>query len=182
MRVHMIVAVLSAGALASTGAPVGAQQSTHTRTTLRAVLLQELRETHNQKNWFVSEKEATEGLTPEQAAWNDGKNHGVGQLVAHLNYWNAANLAGLKHEPAPRKIDKNDDTFNFNAKEWPAALAEFDRTMSAWEQFVETRDDAALESVAPTVARIAQHNAYHLAEMVTSRKKQGSWNPENGVK
>jgi hypothetical protein len=29
---------------------------------------------------------------------------------------------------------------------------------------------------------IARHNAYHIAEMITSRKKQGSWNPENGVK
>ena len=182
MRVYVIAAAVSASLLASTGVLAGAQQPGHTNSPLRALLLQELRETHNQKNWFVSEKEATAGLTPEQAAWNDGKNHGVGQLVAHLNYWNAANLAGLKHEPAPRKVDKNDDTFNFNPKDWNATLTGFDRTMTDWEQFVETRDDATLTKIAPTVARIAQHNAYHLAEMITSRKKQGSWNPENGVK
>lgn len=182
MRVYVIAAVISASALMPTGVLAGGQQPAHTNSPLRAVLLQELRETHNQKNWFVSEKEATGGLTPEQAAWNDGKNHGVGQLVAHLNYWNAANLAGLKHEPPPRKVDKNDDTFNFNPKDWNATLSEFDRTMTDWEQFVETRDDATLEKIAPTVARIAQHNAYHIAEMITSRKKQGSWNPENGVK
>jgi hypothetical protein len=61
----------------------GAQQ-TKTPATLKTVLLQQLRETHNEKNWFVSEKEAVAGLTAEQAAWSDGKNHSVGQLVQHL--------------------------------------------------------------------------------------------------
>jgi hypothetical protein len=54
--------------------------------------------------------------------------------------------------------------------------------MGEWEQFVQTRDEATLEKLAPTIALIAQHNAYHIGEMVTSRKKQGSWNPEAGVK
>jgi hypothetical protein len=52
--------------------------------TLKSILLMQLRETHNQKNWFVSGKEAGAELTPEQAAWSDGKNHSVGQLVHHL--------------------------------------------------------------------------------------------------
>jgi hypothetical protein len=54
--------------------------------------------------------------------------------------------------------------------------------MSELEQFVQSSDNATLVKIAPTIARIAQHNAYHIGEMVTSRKKQGSWNPENGVK
>src|SRR6516165_9701062 len=149
--------------------------------TLKTVLLQELRETHNEKAWFVSEKEAVAGLTPEQAAWSDGKNHSVGQLVQHLNFWNSANLARLKHEPAP-KVTDNDTTFAFDPKQWDATLKQFDRVMGELEQFVETADDETLAKIAPTVARIAQHNAYHIGEMVTSRKKQGTWDPENGVK
>lgn len=149
--------------------------------TLRSILLQELRETHNQKNWFVSEKEAAGGLTGEQAAWSDGKNHSVGQLVEHLVFWNEVNLAGMQHRPAP-KTPNNDATFNFDAKQWDAAQKRFDDGMNALEQFVQSADDATLGKIAPNVARIAQHNAYHIAEMVTSRKKQGTWNPENGVK
>ena len=149
--------------------------------TLKQVLLQELRETHNEKNWFVSEKEATAGLTPEQATWNDGKNHSAGQLVEHMNYWNSVNLANLKKQPAP-KTPNNDATFNFDAKRWEAALKDFDRIMTEIEQYVASADDATLTKIAPTIARIAQHNAYHIGEIVTSRKKQGSWNPENGVK
>jgi hypothetical protein len=158
-----------------------AQQAARPPATLKSILLQELRETHNTKNWFVSEKEATAGLSAEQAAWNDGKNHSVGQLVQHLNYWNSANLAGFKKQPF-KQLANNDDTFNFDPKQWDAALRDFDRIMSEWEEVVQSADDATLSRIAPNVARIAQHNAYHIGEMVTSRKKQGSWNPENGVK
>ena len=84
MLMYLIAACLSTAVLAA------APQQPHTGSPLRALLLQELRETHNQKNWFVSEKEAVAGLTPEQAAWSDGKNHSVGQLVQHLNFWNAS--------------------------------------------------------------------------------------------
>jgi len=156
-------------------------QPPQTAPTLKTVLLQELRETHNEKAWFVSEKEAVAGLTPEQAAWSDGKNHSVGQLVQHLNFWNASNLVRLKQQPAP-KVTNNDTTFAFDPKQWDAALKEFDRVMTELEQFVQSADDATLAKIAPTIARIAQHNAYHIGEMVTSRKKQGTWNPETGVK
>ena len=149
--------------------------------TLKTILVQQLRETHNEKNWFVSLKEATAGLTPEQAAWSDGKNHSVGQLVQHLNYWNSANLARLKQQSA-RQTPNNDATFDFDPKQWETALKEFDQVMGELEEFVQSSDDATLAKIAPTIARIAQHNAYHIGEIVTSRKKQGSWNPENGVK
>ena len=78
MRRYFIAALLALSV------PAMAQQP-RSGSTLRTVLLQELRETHNEKNWFVSEKEAVAGLTPEQAAWSDGRNHSVGQLVEHLN-------------------------------------------------------------------------------------------------
>ena len=66
--------------------------------TLKGILLMELRETRNQKYWFVSEKEAVAGLTPQQAAWSDGKNHSVGQPVQHMIFWNSFNLAYFKGE------------------------------------------------------------------------------------
>jgi len=166
----------------SLGVSILAQaQQPKTVPTLKTVLLQGLRETHNEKAWFVSEKEAVAGLTPEQAAWSDGRNHSVGQLVQHLNYWNSANLARLKHQPAP-KVTNNETTFAFDSTQWDGALKEFDRVMGELEQFVQYADDTTLAKIAPTMARIAQHNAYHIGEMVTSRKKQGTWNPETGVK
>ena len=175
MRICIIAFVLGASVLAV------AQQS-QTVSPLRSVLVQELRETHNEKNWFVTVKEAAAGLTAEQAAWSDGKNHSVGQLVEHLAYWNAVSLASLTHQPGPGKVANNDATFDFEAKQWDAAQKRFDDVMTKLENLVQTADEPTLVKIAPTIARIAQHNAYHIGEMITSRKKQGSWNPENGVK
>src|SRR5262245_33086126 len=102
-------------ALLSVALPLFAQQpqQPNTPVTLKSILLLQLHETHNQKNWFVSEKEAVAGLTGEQAAWSDGKNHSVGQLLAHLNYWNGTILARLKGQPVPSDTD-NDKTFAFD--------------------------------------------------------------------
>ncbi|HEX6879116.1 MAG TPA: DinB family protein [Terriglobales bacterium] len=149
--------------------------------TLKSLLLQQLRETHNEKNWFVSGKEATAGLTPEQAAWSDGKNHSVGQLVQHLVFWDSHALAQFKGEKAANPGD-NTETFNFDPKNWESAVQQFDQVMTQLEQFVSSADDAKLQKIAPTVARIAQHNAYHIGEIVMVRKEHGVWNPDNGVK
>ncbi|MGE5109399.1 MAG: DinB family protein [Acidobacteriaceae bacterium] len=157
------------------------QQQKQTPTTLKSILLQQLRETHNEKNWFVSAKEAAGGITPEQAAWNDGKNHSVGQLVHHLAFWNAQTLAQFKGEKAEQPKN-NDETFQFDPKQWNATVQHFDDVMTQLENFVSSADDGTLAKIAPTVARISQHNAYHIGEIVMVRKAQGSWNPENGVK
>jgi hypothetical protein len=149
--------------------------------TLKSLLLTQLRETHNQKNWFVSGKEASEQLTPEQAAWSDGKNHSVGQLVAHLVFWNSVNLASFKGEH-PKQPADNNDTFKFDPAQWDATVKQFDTVMSELEHFVENADDAALAKVAPSVARISMHNAYHIGEIIAVRKEHGMWNPDLGVK
>jgi len=157
-------------------------QEAKTPATLKTILLQQLRETHNEKNWFVSEKEAVASLTGEQAAWSDGKNHSVGQLLQHLNYWNSRALASMKGQKQGKATDDNNETFDFKPQTWDAALKEFDEVMTGIENLVQSSDDATLAKLSPNIARIAQHNAYHIGEMVTSRKKQGSWNPEKGVK
>ncbi|SRR6266567_536409 len=149
--------------------------------TLKSLLLTQLRETHNQKNWFVSGKEAMAGMTPEQAAWTDGKNHSVGQLVQHMAFWNSQSLANFRGEKPPQPGDNN-ETFKFDAKNWDAVVKQFDDVMADLEDVVNKADDAKLQKIAPTVARIAMHNAYHLGEIVMVRKEQGSWNPETGVK
>src|SRR2546430_16427447 len=66
-------------------------------TTLREVLLAELKSTHGVEDWFVPADVAVKGLTAEQASWTDGKgNHSAGQLAYHLVDWNRRTLAHLK--------------------------------------------------------------------------------------
>ena len=62
--------------------------------TLRSVLLEQLRTTHDEKDWFVPIDVAVEGLTADQASWKDGSgNHSVGQMTNHLLFWNRRELA-----------------------------------------------------------------------------------------
>jgi uncharacterized damage-inducible protein DinB len=152
--------------------------------TLRSVLLDELKSTHNEKDWFVDADTAVAGLTAEQANWTDGKgNHSVGQLAYHIVYWNQRNLARFKGETPEKFSGNNDETFTqFDTKKWADTVRQLDAVMTEWEKAVETMDDKKLEEWAPVLSRIATHNAYHIGQIVFVRKEQGSWDASKGVK
>ncbi len=152
--------------------------------TLKGVLLEQLKTTHDQKDWFASAKEAVEGVSAEQANWRDGKgNHSIGQLTAHLVFWNRQQLAKFKGEKPADFSGDNNETFNrFDAAKWTATVKELDEVMTALEQVVQTADEASLQKWASALAHIGAHNAYHIGQMVYIRRLQGSWDPEKGVK
>jgi len=152
--------------------------------TLKSILLEQLRTTHNQKEWFVAANTAVEGLTPEQASWTDGKgNHSVGQLANHLIFRNRQELAKFRGEPPEKFSGNNDETFNnFDSKNWPATVKQLDEILTAWEKAVESADEVKLKDWYSDIAHIGTHNAYHIGQIIYVRKEQGSWNPEKGVK
>lgn len=152
--------------------------------TLRSILLEQLRSTHTEKEWFVPTSVAVEGLTAEQANWKDASgNHSVGQLTNHLLFWNRQVLAKFKNEPKEKFSGNNDETFNnFDSKKWNDTVKQLDQVMSEMEKLVETADEAKLEAWASDIAHVGTHNAYHVGQIVFVRREQGSWNPEKGVK
>ncbi len=152
--------------------------------TLKAVLLEQLRSTHNKAEWFVPANTAVAGLTPEQASWTDKSgNHSVGQLANHLVFWNTEELAKFKGEKAAPFSGNNDETFNnFDAKSWSATVEQLDAVMTAWEKAVEAADDKKISEWASVIAHVGTHNAYHVGQMVYVRKLQGVWDPAKGVK
>jgi hypothetical protein len=152
--------------------------------TLKSVLLQQLKDTHTNSNWFVCADVALAGVTPEQANWTDGKgNHSVGQLAYHIWFWNDRNLRRLKGEDAGKFSGNNDETFDkFDAKSWNETVQKLDAVLTELEKMVKNADDAKLKAIAPTIANINAHNAYHIGEIVMVRKEQGSWDPSKGVK
>jgi len=151
---------------------------------LRGVLLEQLRTTHDQKDWFVSVKEAVDGVTAEQANWTDGKgNHSIGQLTYHLLFWDRRALMEFKGEDPGKFSGNNDETFNnFDAKQWSTTVKQLDEVMTSWEKAVEGADEDKLKKEASTIAHIGAHNAYHIGQIIYVRKEQGSWDPEKGVK
>ncbi len=153
-------------------------------TDLRGVLLEQLRTTHTDADWFVPAKTAVDGLTAEQARWSPGKgSHSVGQLAYHLWFWNSRALSQFKGEKPPEFSGNNDETFdNFTAAQWDELVKKLDQVMADWEKAVETADDQKLAEKASLIAHIGAHNAYHIGQIIYVRKLQGSWDPAKGVK
>ena len=113
--------------------------------TLKSILLDQLKTTHNQQEWFVPAVKAVAGLTPEQAMWKQGNaNHSIGQLVNHLIFWNKEELVKFKGEKPINFNGKNDETFeaSFDKKTWAAAVQQLDDVLTEWEKAIESADDA----------------------------------------
>lgn len=165
--------------------PLFAQSpKTAEKPTLKSILLEQLRSTHNRAEWFVPANTAVAGLTAEQASWTDGKgNHSVGQLVNHLIFWDRRNLETFEGKRVEKYNGNNDETFtSFNSKQWNAAVKQLDEVMTEWEKAVESADDSKLQNSYSLIAHIGTHNSYHIGQIIYVRKEQGSWNPANGVK
>ena len=152
--------------------------------TLKSILLDQLRSTHTNSDWFVCANVAVAGLTPEQANWTDGKgNHSVGQLTYHLVFWNKRNLERIKGEQSEKFSGNNDETFDkFDAKTWNDTVRQLDEVMKELEKWVETAEETKLQAAASTFTHISTHNAYHIGQIIFVRKEQGSWDPKNGVR
>ena len=153
--------------------------------TLKSILLEQLKSTHNVQDWFVPAIKAVDGMTVEQANWKDGKgNHSVAQLVSHLTFWDKQQLAKFKGEPPPAYSGKNDDTFapTVDQRGWESAVRELDAVLTDMENLIQAADDQKLQSWSSAIAHISAHNAYHTGQILFVRKEQGSWDPEKGVK
>ena len=157
--------------------------ATAQKSSMKAVLLEQLKSTHNASNWFVSLNVAVEGLSSEKAAWKDGGNHSVGQLAYHILFWNERVLQDLKGEKKASFSGKNDETFeNFDQAQWNDVVKKLDLVLTGIENWVENATDDQLKKNASTIANVSAHNAYHTGQIIVVRKAQGSWDPEKGVK
>lgn len=163
--------------------PAFAQQQKQPAT-LRSILLQQLKNAHNNEDWYAPVSVAVDGLTAEQASWQPPSGaHSAGQLTYHLLFWNRQSLAKMKGESPEKFGGDNNETFvKFDAKQWSDTVKQLDQVLTDLEKLVETADDQKLAAIAPTIANISTHNAYHVGQIVYVRKLQGSWNPDKGVK
>jgi len=161
-----------------------AQSSSPAPSTLKSVLLDQLKETHNKESWFVPVNIAISGLTPEQAAWKDTTdNHSIAQLVNHLIFWNRQQLAKFKGEKLLDFDGDNKKTFaGLDKTPWETSVKQIDEVLTAWEKAIEEADDAKLATWYSTIEKISTHNAYHTGQIIYIRKMRGNWDPEKGVK
>ena len=170
--------------LLSLAASSAISQAEPTAPTLKSILLEQLKGTHDHEEWFVPVKIAIEGLTPEQAAWKDEtENHSIAQLVNHLIFWNQQQLAKFREEKSPAFNGDNKETFaGLDKTSWEASVKQLDDVLTALEKMIEGADEVKLAKWAPNIARISTHNAYHTGQIIYIRKMRKNWDPEKGVK
>jgi uncharacterized damage-inducible protein DinB len=152
--------------------------------TLKSVLLAQFKNSHNVKDWFVPASIAIDSLTAEQANWMDARgNHSIGQLTAHLIFWDERALDHFRNGKAEGFDGKNDETFmKFDKNSWAAMIKKLDDILTQWEKEITAADDAKLKDWYDTIAHISAHNAYHTGQIIYIRKLNGWWNLDNGVK
>ena len=176
---------LTALLLMAVTAAANAQNTPKSDPTLKSILLSQLKQTHDQQDWFVPADKAVAGLTAEQAAWKQGNaNHSVAQLVQHLVFWNQSQLATWKGQKPPAYSGKNDETFgnDLDKAAWEKAVKQLNTILTDMEKWIEASDEASFKKQADNIAHVSVHNAYHTGQIIYIRKQQGSWDPEKGVK
>lgn len=153
-------------------------------TTLKSVLLEQLRTTHNVQDWFVPASNAIAGLTPQQANWKDNKgNHSIAQITTHLIFWNKQMLEKFNGMKPDAFDGDNKETFSeVDIASWTATTQLLDSVFSAWETAVKNADDEKLKEWYSTIAHIGTHNAYHTGQIIYIRKMNGWWDDSKGVK
>ena len=165
-------------------ASLNIQAQNNAAPTLKSILLEQLKTTHNVKDWFVPTNIAIQGLTAEQANWKDSSdNHSIAQLTTHLIFWNTQLLDKFKGATPPSFDGNNKETFSpVDAASWNAAVQRLDSLLTEWERAVESADDSKLTQWYSTIAHIGTHNAYHTGQIIYIRKMKGWWDENNGVK
>jgi hypothetical protein len=149
----------------------------------KTILVDQLKRTHNVKDWFVPVNSAVEGLTGEQASWKDKGGHSVGQLTYHLLFWNERQLNDFRGTKNAAFSGNNEETFDkFDQKQWGDIVKRLDQVLTDIEKWVEGATDEQLKKHASTIANISAHNAYHTGQIISVRKAHGSWDAEKGVK
>lgn len=152
--------------------------------TLKSILLEQLRTTHNVKDWFVPPNTAIEGLTAEQANWKDSSgNHSIAQLANHLVFWDLNMLDKFMGVTPEAFNGNNKETFTAVTKQtWASTIKKLDSVLTALETAVQNADEKKLKKWYSTIAHVGTHNAYHTGQIIYIRKMKGWWDENNGVK
>ncbi|MEQ8419876.1 MAG: DinB family protein [Arenibacter algicola] len=144
---------------------------------IRALLLEQLKNTHNKEDWFAPINVALDGVTAEQSNWRDNsENHSIGQLVSHLIFWNERVLNAFEGNTLPNFNDDNNITFiQYEGEQWALAIKKLDGIQTEWEKKVLSATDEQLKEWSSNIANVCSHNAYHTGQIIYIRKRNGWW-------
>jgi uncharacterized damage-inducible protein DinB len=148
---------------------------------------------YDQSNWFVSLRNALDGLTTEQASWKAGEQtNSIWEIVNHLIYWNERYYDRFQGVAAWETSSENDNTFApIDGWNWQETVEKCYLILSKWIDAMENSEEDKLDALAnenldyawsSVLSNLTLHNAYHIGQIVYIRKQQLSWDSAKGVK
>ncbi len=145
---------------------------------LKPLLIDQLKYSHTEENWFVPTKIAINGLNAEQSNWKDStENHSIAELVSHLTFWNEAFLKDINGEEFSDDDMENELTFKiYSEKEWKSAVSKLDSIQTEFERITEKANEEQLSELASDIFTMTAHDAYHTGQIIYIRKRKGWWN------
>ncbi|MFB4212755.1 DinB family protein [Shouchella sp. JSM 1781072] len=150
----------------------------------REFILIQLGVIHDQQGWFVPLNHAVKDITPEQAAWTSSdQSNSIWGIVEHLIFYNERYLDRFQKISVHREpVDSIADTFNIsNQRSWPEAAAYLNELMLKWRDAVKEAKPEDFTEAMTDLTHLTLHNAYHIGQIVSIRKQQGSWRTDLGV-
>ncbi len=146
-------------------------------TNLKSLLIEQLKNSHENQEWFVPTKIAIDDITAEQSSWKDSsENHSIGELVFHLYFWNEMNLRAFNGEDMTDFNVDNEITFKkYSDTEWKTAIRKLDSIQKEWELMIKKASEEQLLEWSSEITNMTAHNAYHTGQIIYIRKRNGWW-------
>ncbi|MCM3550721.1 DinB family protein [Alkalihalobacillus clausii] len=150
-----------------------------------AVLLDQLLANANDRSWYISFKEVSEGIKEEEAFWKpDNESHSIAEMTQHLIYWNE--VWQTRYEQSSVKavplLKDNAESFLVPKEKSFAELKErlLDVLLN-WQTLMTTEKLETIVSGFPVEAKwwelisnATTHNAYHIGQIAYVRKMKKS--------
>ena len=149
----------------------------------KTILLEEIKNNHTTADWYVPLSTAIEGLTIEQADWKDSiDTHSIRELLSHVLFWNEKILRAYRGDSALSFNGDNETTFRkLDGTDWKEATSKLDSIQTRWQQTIEQATPDQLAAGGSEIASMLSHMAYHTGQIVYIRKRNGWWQPLQGV-
>ena len=135
---------------------------------------------------FLPPADLLNDLSGEQATVTPpGAPYSIAQIVAHIHFYQNANIAAARGEAWPKPQHLEDTFAHVAPEDWPVLVADFLTGIQTCKSLAEEKANVtspAREDTALTydLAESALHNAYHLGQVVLLRRMLGLWPPASG--
>ncbi|MFP7285731.1 DinB family protein [Shouchella clausii] len=147
----------------------------------KAVLLDQLLANANDRSWYISFKEASEGINEEEAFWKpDKESHSIAEMTQHLIYWNEVWQTRYEQSSvqAVPPIKDNADSFIVPKEKSFAELKErLLEVLLNWQTLITIEKLETNVIGFPVEAKwwelisnATTHNAYHIGQIAYVRK------------